>query len=142
MTFASWVGAQTGKVASPPDPMIGDTLLYRITDLWSGISNNRDSLQPYREAHGSLCLSTDRAVESGRVGDAFFSRRLGACIGATTCVDVYNFRKAVGGRQSIDGYAALRVSRIWLASRRPRFLSATIACRCWERGRALPSSQL
>ena len=41
-----------------------------------------------------------------------------------------------------DDYAALRVSRISLACRRPRFLSAKMAGKCWARGRALPSSQL
>jgi hypothetical protein len=46
-----------------------------------------------------------------------------------------------GARYS-SAYAALRASRISFACRRPRFLSAKMAGRCWARGRALPSSQL
>ena len=41
-----------------------------------------------------------------------------------------------------SAYAALRASRISFACRRPRFLSAKMAGRCWARGCALPSSQL
>jgi hypothetical protein len=101
MTFASAVGVQTGKVAPPPDPTIGDTLVYRITDLWSGANNNRFSLQLSEKRAGRFVYRRT-GLESGRVADAFFSKRLGACISATTCVDVYNFPMAVGGRQSVD----------------------------------------
>ena len=37
-----------------------------------------------------------------------------------------------------SAYAALRASRISFACRRPRFLSAKMAGRCWARGPALP----
>jgi hypothetical protein len=101
MTFAGGVGAEAGKVASPPDPAIGDTLVYRITDLWSGRSNNRYSLQLTEKRTGRFVYRRTE-LESGRVAAWFFSRDLGACISATTCVNAYYFPMAVGARQGLD----------------------------------------
>jgi hypothetical protein len=68
------------------------------------------------------------------------------CGFAGTARAVVDLRKVLArlrpGSRACDAYAALRVSRISFASRRPKFLSAKIAGRCWERGRAFPSSQL
>jgi hypothetical protein len=94
--------AQTPPLAALlPDPAIGDTLVYRVTDLWSGRVSDRYSME-LTGKRTERFIYKRTALESARVQRYALTRQLGTCISAATCVDAYGFPLALGARRNFE----------------------------------------